>query len=56
LQHYSQQPSSGNNPDIPQLMNGSWNCSTHAQCSITQQQGIMTWGLKVNGRNWRTSC
>jgi hypothetical protein len=27
----------------------------YTQWSITQPQGIMTWGLKVNGYNWRTS-
>jgi hypothetical protein len=26
----------------------------YTQWSITQPQGIMTWGLKVNGCNWRT--
>jgi hypothetical protein len=27
----------------------------YTQWSITQPQGVMTWGLKVNGCNWRTS-
>jgi hypothetical protein len=28
----------------------------YTQQSIAQPQKIMTWGLKVNGCNWRTSC
>jgi hypothetical protein len=48
--------SSGNNSDALQLMNGSRNCGIYTQWSITQSQGVMTCGLKVNGCNWRTSC
>jgi hypothetical protein len=32
------------------------NCGLYTQWNITQPQRIMTWGLKINGCNWRTSC
>jgi hypothetical protein len=38
-----------------QLMKESRNFGTYTQWSVTQPQEIMTWGLKVNGCNWRTS-
>jgi hypothetical protein len=41
---------------VPTMMNGSRNCGTYTQWSITQPQGMMTCDLKVNGCNWKTSC
>jgi hypothetical protein len=56
LQHYSQYQSFENNPGGLQLMNRSKNCGTYTQWGITQPQGIMTWGLKINRCNGSTSC
>jgi hypothetical protein len=43
-QHYSQEPSFGNNPDTLRVMNGSRKFGIYTQWSITQPKGIM----KVN--------